>query len=267
MAFLSAFGVLAALTGVFAALYPDYMKTQSWSYLAWLSGTCLLFALVRSIPRRSVFTALTVPPCEVRVRVGDLFEQDGNLAVGMSDTFDVKVPDVISAGSVQGQLLGRIYEGKEVVLAGEIESQLADEQITSSEVRSAKRIGNLDRYQVGTVAVLSRSGRKFFCVAYSRLSNENRAESSVDELWASLSQLWRKVRDRGELSPINVPVMGAGLARLGGRLTHEDLIKLIALSFVTASRDEIVARKLTIVVSRSDASSIDFARLRASMVS
>lgn len=121
--------------------------------------------------------------------------------------------------------------------------------------------GKRKRYAMGTVVVIGNIERLYFCCAYSRMSNDNVAESSVDQLWSSLSMLWATIRDRGQLEPVSIAVVGSELARLSSQLSQTDLARLISLSFLTASRQKIVTRRLTIVIHSKNADLVDLRAL------
>jgi hypothetical protein len=93
------------------------------------------------------------------------------------------------------------------------------------------------------------------------MGNNNVAESSVSELWQSLCATWKVVRDRGQLGPVSIPVVGSGLARLSSQISRSDLVRLILLSFLTASRSQVVTRELRIIVDPRDAADIDLREL------
>lgn len=114
---------------------------------------------------------------------------------------------------------------------------------------------------MGTVAVIGGTERLYFCCAYSRMRNDNVVESSFDQLWNSLSRLWVTIRDRGQLAPVSIAVVGSELARLSSQLSQADLARLITLSFLTASRQKIVTHQLTIVIHPKNADSVDLRTL------
>lgn len=226
--------------------------------MALISAT---YAVFTGWPRSAYTRYLSTPYTELRYQIGDLFEQEGHLVIGFCDTFDTETPDIISRESVQGQLLDRVYAGDVAKLDTDLSQALGVEPKTTVETCRAKPRGKRDRYAMGTVAVIGNTGRLYFCCAYSRMRNDNVAESSVDQLWNSLSKLWITVRDRGQLEPVSIAVAGSELARLSSQLSQNDLSRLITLSFLTASRQKIVTRRLTIVIHPKNAYAVDLRTL------
>ena len=193
--------------------------------------------------------------------VGDLFDQNGHIVIGMSDTFDTETPDIISPHSIQGQFLARAYESDLERFDNELNSALQGKTLVKSEARKDKPKGKLKRYAIGTVAVLGAAQHYYFCVAYSKMSNSNVAQSSVFDLWLSLSNVWDVIRAKGQRQPVSVPIVGSELARVSNQVSRADLIRLIILSFLTASRERVVTNELRIIVYPKDAERLDLREL------
>ncbi|WP_344020345.1 macro domain-containing protein [Pseudonocardia kongjuensis] len=222
-------------------------------------GWALLCSWPRPIEQR-----YQQPKTEVRVFVGDLFDQEGNVVVGMSTTFDTETPHVISSDSVQGQLLARIYNGDHQALDNDLTSALANVSPTESfKAVDAKR-GKQDIYPLGTVVVLNQTPRKlYFCVAYTEMQSDCTVKANVDGIWTSLNELWRLADTRGNGDPISIGVIGGGQSRLSGYLPVQDAIRLTVLSYIFASRARPVSRQLNIVVRSDDFKNLDALELQA----
>ncbi|MFG3149075.1 macro domain-containing protein [Streptomyces sp. NPDC048243] len=192
------------------------------------------------------------PDSEVVFVQGDLFEQDADLVVGFSDTFDTATDGslVISPSSLQGQLVERLYRGDVEALDADLERALASTDTESLETRSAKRHGKLVRYPMGTVAVLERDRRRVFAVAFSRMNNTLTSQSTAAFLHLSLGNLWETVRRHQSDGTLAMPVLGAGLSRL--ELERETLVNMTLTSFREYTHRAPVCRELRIVVHPSD---------------
>lgn len=181
---------------------------------------------------------------------GDLFEQeDAHIAVGFCDTFDTATDDnrIINKGSQQGQLLERLYGGQRDRLDRDLRAALASVPRAMVEQRRDKRHGKLVRYPIGTVAVLPRSDRRIFAVAYSRMGNDLIAQSTVEQLTLSLDRLWDALYRHGQRLPLAVPVFGSGLSRID-TVEYSELVELIVRSFADRTRRQIVSSELRIVI-------------------
>lgn len=201
----------------------------------------------------------------ISVRRGDLFQQDGQLVVGFTDTFDTNTENdlIINSGSVQGQLLQRVFNGDIEVLDQALDSTL--QPLRSEEIaRSAKAHGKLRRYPIGTTGVISAGSRRVYCVAYSRMGNDLVAKSSMDDLWHSLGALWDEVYRRGQHERVVLPIIGSELARIQC-VDRESLIRTILLSFVARSREQLLCKELVVVIHPSDATKVNMLEVAAFM--
>jgi transcriptional regulator with XRE-family HTH domain len=198
----------------------------------------------------------------LKIVTGNLFDQETHLAVGFSDTFDTSIADdrVIHSSSVQGQLLRRVYRGDQELLDEQLAAALAGVSPVSAESRRDKPYGKLDRYPLGTVAVLGEPRRLIFAVAYGIMGNDLVARAPVEELWHCFTKLWDAVYRRGQRGALSVPLMGSGLARID-TLDRGNLLRLILLSFVSYSRLRVICHELRIVISPGDVDRVDVAGL------
>ncbi|MFL6115481.1 MAG: macro domain-containing protein, partial [Catenulispora sp.] len=144
---------------------------------------------------------------------GDLFDQDdANLVVGFSDTFDVTTDDdfVISRSSTQGQLAERLFGGSAESLNRELKRGLGAIAPVAVESPRDKPRGKRVRYPIGTVVPIPLDGRRVFATAYSRLGNDLVARSTPADLRHSLDRLWEAVARYGMVKPVAVPLVGSG---------------------------------------------------------
>lgn len=180
---------------------------------------------------------------------GDLFDQeDANLVVGFSDTFDTDTDRniIISRESTQGLLLSRLYGDDREQLDKDLRGALARVPKVSVESRSAKTRGKLTRYPIGTVATLHHATRRVFAVAYSRMGNDLMARSSLPVLRQSLDNVWDAVYRHGQLKPVAMPLLGSGLSRTG--LSYAELLTIIISSFLASSRERHLGPELRVVL-------------------
>lgn len=245
---LIAFGAVSALVQFVGQLFPHAFSEPGFVTIVALAA-CVAYGAGRSWPKRRLRRTFARPDMSVSIVAGDLFDETGHLVVGFSDTFDTSVAGgaVVNADSVQGQLLRRRYTGDVHRLDRELDARLRETRPVATEHRADKPRGKLDRYELGTVAVLGERPRLIFAVAYSRLGNDCVAESGVEELWFSLHRLWDAVYRHGQHERVAMPLIGDGLSRIDF-LDAEMLLRLLLLSFVARSRERRICRELRIVL-------------------
>jgi Domain of unknown function (DUF6430) len=92
------------------------------------------------------------------------------------------------------------------------------------------------------------------------MNNDLTVSSDSDHILTALSSLWKEIRLKGHGMNVSIPIIGADLARTG--LPRMALAKLIITSFIIASKEKYVTRKLTIMVFPADLDSVDFYELK-----
>ncbi|MFJ8104862.1 macro domain-containing protein [Streptomyces sp. NPDC096132] len=203
---------------------------------------------------------------DVVVVRGDLFDQeDANIVVGFSDTFDTSTDQdvVISRESVQGQLVDRLFEGRHRLLDDGLRRGLKEFTPLATESLRAKRRGRRTRYPIGTTVAVPVGTRRVFALAYSRLGNDLRARSAPADLRLALERLWPSVARHGLFRPVAVPLIGAGLARIV-ELDRTQLLLLIVETFTESLRaDPAVSPELRVVLRADDLERTDLPAVEA----
>lgn len=260
---LAAVGLFAALAGVTDALIPGSLAPVGVFLIVTTAVVSVGYGLVRAWPR-PVRQSYSSPSTEIHIVEGDLFEQSGHIVVGMTDTFDTAIPDIIDERSVQAQLLTKVYHRDVLRLDADIVIALVNKSTMTPFSPVEAKAGKQVRYELGTVAVLEPAVRKlYFCLAYTKMSNRNEARGTVDGIWRSLNSLWCEVRARSNGEPVSMGVIGGGQARISQYLPSQDAIRLTAMSFMFASREERITSRLNIVVRPGVVRDLDMLELQA----
>jgi len=196
------------------------------------------------------------------VKMGDLFKEDENMVIGVSDCFDTEVGDVISQRSIQGQFTAKYYSGDSSKLDKDLVKGLRKMKVVG-EVDEKKKRGKKTRYPIGTTVVLDCGEKKVFACAYAKMKPNLMAETSMGDLWRSLNSLWEKIREKGEMKEVAMPVVGARFARIKGGVTYKSLVRLLLMSYITFARTQNVSKRLTLVIHKSREKDLSLYRLRS----
>jgi Domain of unknown function (DUF6430) len=261
----AAFGLCSAGIQLYSAVWVPKQSLPHPGRLVLIVGAvAILYGLGRAWPRRRVQKDFGRPDMAVTVKVGDLLAENTHLVIGFNDTFDTDITDniVINSASVQGQFLRRLYANDCGRLDHDLTAALSSTLPIATESRADKGRGKLRRYPMGTVAVLGGPRQRFFCVAYSKMQNNLIAKSSVDYLWHSLACLWDAVYLQGQRGSVAMPIVGSDLARISF-LDRESLLRMVLLSYVARSREELVCKELIVVIHPSDYSRINMLEVDA----
>ena len=261
--FISYFGLLWLLIEPAALFLPDKLSF-GWAGYFTLVHTSLFFAICQLFPRRNYCKKLSSPDSEIEIKIGDIFDEKGHLVIGANDVFDTELGEIIKPESVQGQFLTKIYKSNLSLLDKEIESALQPYNHIRQEERNKTR-GKIWRYPVGTTITLGTYDKRYFLTAYGYMNNDLTVESNSDDIWHSLNNLWREVRLRGHSINVAIPIIGSDLARTG--LPRMTLAKLIITSFIVASKEKFITKKLTVMVYPKDLDSVDLYELEEFLTS
>lgn len=260
---LASIGLFAIFTGITDALFPNLLPPVGLYFLTGIVTAAVAYGLLRAWPR-PVQQSYSSPNTEIHIVEGDLFEQDGNIVIGMADTFDTEIPHIIDERGVQAQLLTRVYRNDRNKLDRALDVALGSQIVEHTFTPEDRKPGKQVAYPIGTVATIEPSVRRlYFCVAYTQMNNRNEARGTIDGIWRSLNNVWDEARARGNGDPISIAVIGGGQARISQYLPAQDSIRFIALSYMFSSRREKVASRLNIVVEKRVADNLDMLELQA----
>jgi len=255
-------GAVSFIFGLADVLYPNAISKIKIPSMIAILIVSFAYATIRAYPR-PISESYSKPKTMIQVVEGDLFDQEHNVVIGMTTTFDTRIPHIINPQSVQGQFLSRVYANDVDALDRDIGNQLTGLSPTGT----ISKPGKQDQYAVGTVITIRHARKHYFCVAYGEMDTANQAHASIDGIWSSLDSLWREVRAKANGDPVAIPVIAGGLARLSQVLPAQDSIKFIAMSFMFASRHVKVCDSLDIVVRPEDVEHLDMLEIQAFLTS
>ena len=258
--FISFFGFLALLLGVGDILWPQTFNygENGFKIIIFVS---VFFALIKSFPKLASSFYYSIPGHKIEIIVGDLFSSDKkNIVIGMSDTFDTEIGEIISKESIQGQFLEKIYRSDKSRLDRDLKIEL-DKLKLNPKIDKEKTIGKNERYDIGTTVCIRYGSVNYFCCGYSFMNNNLMAKSSFEELWISLGKIWNMVRIKGERNAMAMPVIGSNLARIEN-VNYNLLIKSIILSYVVNSRLTPISKELSIIINELNAEKINFLEIQ-----
>lgn len=220
----------------------------------------LIISIWRTRPKYSFSIFDSPSNSKVTIKVGDLLEEEGNIAIGINDCLDTEMGRFISPESLQGQFTTNFYSGDSSRFF-EVLQQSAKQSGIKPVKDPIKKNGKGWRYPLGTVLVINQEGRHVFPTIYASMSDDGMTETSMYDLWGTLVNLWDKVRISGNRLPISVPVFGTNFGRVKGSLTYSSMVKLIASSYILFARTQPVSKELRLVIHKSDAGKIDMIEL------
>ncbi|MCE4279632.1 DUF6430 domain-containing protein [Xanthomonas hortorum pv. vitians] len=236
-------GTIVASIRIWLLFYPEHSKMLGGIgfVLAVVSSVIIGFILTWPRPIECDYSS---PETKIKIKKGDIFDQEDHLVIGVCNTFDTKIPEIIEKKSLLGQAIERLYGADYERLDEDLNKALESKVPINPLVKAGKTV----RYEIGTVAVVKNQARKLFFSAYAEMDANNSASSEIESLTKSLFDLWSEVIASGNCQPISITPWGGGPSRISNILPAQDSIRLIILSFMFASRKKKVSDQLTIVV-------------------
>lgn len=215
-------------------------------------GAGILFAVARVRPVYRIVYKIHGRDLAIEVKIGDLLDATGGVVISSNTTFDTDMASgLISMNSLQGQFATKFFEGNTQEIDNQITRSLAQHPSTQINRPFGKQL----EYEIGTVAQVNSHGNAYYFIAMSKLNEQRNAFSSIEMIDSTLKHLWPYVRNQGEMQDLSIPLIGTGRGRVG--LLRKKMIEKIAQSFVDASRDAPLAKRLVIYVHPGDADNFE----------
>lgn len=211
--------------------------------------------------RRSIEITSNAFDTPITIMFGDLFAQDGYKAIGVNEFFDSTVDEKhIASNSLHGLMLTSYWAGNisdwDSQVAQELESMQPIEVVT---LRPAP--GKPKRFAIGTTASVSRNGNDFLCVAITKTCIKSlEASATSDDLQHAMRGLLSKARSVCSGRPLNIPLIGSGLARTG--IKPNIIVDLILLAIFEESRTRKITNHIRIIIPKGMKKRIDFTTIQ-----
>lgn len=192
-----------------------------------------LFSLLIVFFRRKQKICKT-PNGALMAMYGDIFkigfENDNKkkcVVIPFNTTFDVIVDDsiskinkpLISVNTLHGQWIKKMIDlgESEDTLSRQIFGSLDNQGIKPLKFFSfsEKKRGNLNAYDIGTIAMVEKNNTTFFLVAISEFDDQNVSQSNRDLIIKAVNSILNIYDHKSQGHPLFIPLIGAGRSRSG----------------------------------------------------
>lgn len=248
VSFFKFYGIFKFLLSPITLFFPKGLDF-GWAGYFTLIGVSIFCAVGECRPKRSISRKVSSPDSVVEIKVGDIFDEEGHLVIGANDVFDTELGEIMKPSSVQGQFLIKFYNGEHEKLDAEIEEALKPLNHLREEATDKVR-GKTGRYPIGTALALGTEEKRYFLTAYGHMNNDMTVKSCSDDVQHSLNKLWNEIRLKGHGRNVAIPIIASDLARTG--LPRMSLARLIINSFINASKEKFITKKLTLMIYPKD---------------
>lgn len=193
----------------------------------------------------------------ISIRFGDIFDQDGWKAIAVNDFFDSQVDDVVIAkNSLHGYVIRKYWSDKNEEWQTSVNASLKGLPFK----RSNRNTGNKKRYPIGSTAQASVHNQKFLFTALG-YTDEISLETSADAeaLINCVRGMLKKARTVCSNQPLNIPLMGTGLGRVGSKVAI--VIDLILVAIFEETKQSKVTDNIVIVISKDKSAQVNLASI------
>lgn len=196
---------------------------------------------------RSITLTSNAIDATITVMFADIFAQDGCKAISVNEFFDSTVDEKhVASTSLHGAMLTRCWAGDTADWDRQVTQELMNVQ-PDEVVHDRVAPGKPNRYAIGTTVSVSRNGHEFLCVALTRTCTTSlEASATSDDLQHAVRGLLVKARTVCADRPLNIPLLGSGLARTG--IKPNIIVDLILLAIFEESRTRKITGTIRIVL-------------------
>ena len=210
-------------------------------------GLLLILAVITNLENLESFYHIKEKDIKIKLIVGDIFKQKGDIVLATNTTFDTKMKDdFISPKSLQGQLFLKNYSDiahLDIDIEKELKNKVSIELLNR---KSSKQ----KRYEKGTVIKLKHKYFKSYWVALADINEHGRPNCCFKDLQSSLESLWSFVSTNGHMEKLIIPILGSGRSALN--VKREKIRKEIIYSFVCFSREKKITQELVVCINPND---------------
>ena len=179
----------------------------------------------------------------IEVVFGDLFKQEGVRAIPVNEFFDSKIGNPVSPKSVHGAFIERVFGGRSESFDKQVDEQLRD--VPHHDIKREE--GKSKQYPIGSTALITANQDRYLAFASTRTDPKTcKASADVAIMWLGMQELWRRARIVCNGQPLNVPLVGSGMAGIG--LPPRSLVDLMILSVITETKSTEITRRIRIVL-------------------
>lgn len=258
--FLSVLGAFWLFTEILTRVSKDingWLDTNGSLYLGLAIGSAILGFLIAAYEPRSVRFTIPNTGTMLTLKFADIFDQDADWLIGVNEFFDSTVGDIVSAESLHGKIIGKVYNGNSADFRIAMDNALVAKNFEVIE----RELGQNKRYALGTTINVARGHRKIFLVAITNTDPvTHRSSSTVPVLWDALGEAFERIDSVGNGAPLALPLIGNGRSSLN--IPPQHLLRLVTLRLTDLGKKYDLPREITICLADACFEHLDLVEIR-----
>jgi hypothetical protein len=231
----------------------SYDDIKGVPYYLTLVIVSFLYGIIKIFQPRSIEFKIPSSDTKVKIFYGDIFSQNGIIAIPVNEYFDSEIGKPVSENSLHGMLIRNYLGGYAISFDQAVQSDLS----TANGQEVIEKVdGKNKKYPIGTTVLITANDSKFLLFAFSHTDPINcKAYADISVMTKSLSGLFEKARNILGGNPINIPLIGSGLSGVG--LPTTQLLQLILLALVEETKKREISKEIRIVLHEARFEEID----------
>ncbi len=215
---------ISTIVGLWGYTIKDI--NPQWAWWKWalvLLGTYLVVSLIIGLiikAKEHKPLTISINGKTVKIKVGNIFSEEGYKVIPFNERFDTQVNDIIIAhNTLNGKLIDNyiedINELKNTILSAAFEDSYY--KPTFIEGKAVYPLGRLIPYN------------DYLLLSFTHFDEHNQAYISVGEYEQILLRMWKEMRRVYAAKHIVIPLLGAGITTIDGtqEKNYTDLLKCI----------------------------------------
>ena len=214
---------------------------------------------------------LKINNTKIQIQEGNIFglldkepenRKDEISVIAVNDYYDTIVDDrIIAKKTLHGQYIDRIVQaGKLEKLEHTIETdEILNKEGNCIEVPDRIR-GRKIKYSIGSVVEFE----SYVLAAFTKFNENNKAYLSAEEYTGFWMRFWENIDEIYAGRTINIPLMGAGIARFrNGKPSKQELLEVMLWSLkISGFHNTYGDKQINIVIYKSDIDDLDFLHIQ-----
>lgn len=203
---------------------------------------------------------LNINNSTVRVKIGDIFEEEELKVISFNEYFDTCVDNKI----ISERTLNGIYIKQQVDAVQELDHLIdtdkkLNEKITS--INEDREDGKKKQYKLGTIF----QHGNYLLTAFTKFDDNNRAYLYMNDYINFLINFWNEVDIVYGGRTVSIPLLGSGMTRFKeyNMVSEQELLELLIWSFKVSRIKFTYPSHVSIVIHESIKDKINFYKLRS----
>lgn len=204
---------------------------------------------------------LRINESDLKIKLGDLFEEDGYKVIAFNEYFDTQVDDIIiSRCSLNGLFISDKIGVSREELDAYIYSYLDTYRGKIYKQNLKRKHGKIRSYPLGTICKYE----DYLLTALSKFDKDNRAEITMTDYVSFLMNFWNEIDKVYAGNSIVMPLLGSGITRFKDKsdITDQELLEILIWSFKISRVKFNYPSKVSIIIHPDKVDKINFYKLR-----